>query len=104
MHEEIEKILKETFGFQKFRPGQREAISALLNDGRLLCIQPTGHGKSLLYQLPTCLLGGITLVISPLLALMRDQVQQLNERFHIPAGALNTDQTEEEKAQVKQDA
>ncbi|HSX38636.1 MAG TPA: RecQ family ATP-dependent DNA helicase [Chlamydiales bacterium] len=100
----IEQILRTTFGFQKFRPGQREAILALLQSGRLLCIQPTGHGKSLLYQLPTCLLGGITLVISPLLALMRDQVQQLNVRFKIPAGAINTDQTEEQNAQIKQDA
>jgi ATP-dependent DNA helicase RecQ len=100
----IEQILKSIFGFETFRKGQREAIEALLTRKRLLCIQPTGHGKSLLYQLPACLLGGITLVISPLLALMRDQVTQLNERFGIRAAALNTDQTEEENAQAKQKA
>jgi len=104
MHQDIDQILKTTFGFQEFRPGQREAILTLLNHGRLLCIQPTGHGKSLLYQLPTLLLGGITLVISPLLALMRDQVKHLNERFQIPAAAINTDQTEEQNAQAKQAA
>lgn len=100
----LEELLKGTFGFQEFRAGQREAILTLLNQGRLLCIQPTGHGKSLLYQLPTCLLGGVTLVISPLLALMRDQMKHLNERFGIPAAASNTDQTEEQNALAKQGA
>jgi ATP-dependent DNA helicase, RecQ family len=100
----LDKTLKEVFGFEKFRIGQKEAITTLLRQGRLLCIQPTGHGKSLLYQLPTCLLEGITLVISPLLALMRDQIKHLNERFQIPAAAINTDQTEEENARAKQDA
>ena len=64
------------FGFDAFRPGQREAIEALFGQGRLICIQPTGHGKSLLYQLPAAILEGMTLVISPLLALMRDQIGQ----------------------------
>jgi ATP-dependent DNA helicase RecQ len=100
----LDDVLKTTFGFQTFRPGQREAILTLLNHSRLLCIQPTGHGKSLLYQLPTCLLGGMTLVISPLLALMRDQIKHLNERFNIPAAAINSDQTEEENAIAKQKA
>ncbi|MFC2049549.1 RecQ family ATP-dependent DNA helicase, partial [Chlamydiota bacterium] len=97
-------MLKATFGFQKFRPGQREAILTLLGHGRLLCIQPTGHGKSLLYQLSACILGGTTLVISPLLALMRDQMEHLRGRFGIPAAAINTDQTEEQNALAKQDA
>lgn len=102
--ERIDKVLRSTFGFQTFRPGQREAIVSLLNHGRLLSIQPTGHGKSLLYQLPTCLLGGMTLVISPLLALMRDQMHHLNARFHIPAAAMNTDQSEEQNEQARQKA
>lgn len=97
-------LLQETFGFSTFRVGQREAIETLLSKGRVLCIQPTGHGKSLLYQLPSCLLGGLTLVISPLLALMRDQMIHLKERFNIPAAAINTDQTEEENAQAREDA
>ena len=95
-----ELVLRERFGFDAFRPGQREAIEALLEHRRLLCIQPTGYGKSLLYQLPSVLLDGITLVISPLLALVRDQVQQLGARFGIPAGSINSDQEEAENDAV----
>lgn len=98
------EVLKQKFGFDGFRPGQQEAIETLLESGRLLCIQPTGHGKSLLYQLPACLLPGITVVISPLLALMRDQVQQLNERFDIAAASINSDQDEQENVQMQQRA
>lgn len=89
-------ILQTKFNFNTFRPGQLEAITTLLEHGRLLCLQPTGHGKSLLYQLPASLLDGITIVISPLLALMRDQIGQLNNRFNIPAATINTDQSDEE--------
>ncbi len=92
----LESILKSQFGFDQFRSGQFEAISSLLENDRLLCIQPTGHGKSLLYQLPAVLLEGMTLVISPLLALMRDQILHLSTRFHIPAASINSDQSEEE--------
>ena len=97
---DIDQALRERFGFDSFRPGQREAIDALLRQRRLLCIQPTGHGKSLLYQLPATVLPGMTVVISPLLALMRDQVGQLVERFDIAAASINSDQTEEENAEV----
>lgn len=90
------ETLRNKFGFNEFRPGQLEALTTLMNHGRLLCIQPTGHGKSLLYQLPSVLLDGITIVISPLLALMRDQLTQLNNRFGIPAASFNTDQNDEE--------
>ena len=100
----IQKTLQDKFGFSTFRPGQKEAILTLLEKGRLLCIQPTGHGKSLLYQLSSCILGGITLVISPLLALMRDQIHHLQERFHIPSAAINTDQTDEQNAKARDDA
>lgn len=88
--------LKARFGFSAFRPGQLEAIETLMEKSRLLCIQPTGHGKSLLYQLPSCLLPGMTLVISPLLALMRDQIEQLNRRFQISAASINSDQSDVE--------
>lgn len=91
-------LLEQKFGFKSFRPGQLEAIQTLIQNNRLLCIQPTGHGKSLLYQLPSCLFEGITLVISPLLALMRDQIEHLNNRFQIPAVSINSDQSEEENA------
>jgi ATP-dependent DNA helicase RecQ len=89
---DLDAVLLERFGFSSFRPGQREAIATLLGGEDLLVIQPTGHGKSLSYQLPAVVLGGITLVISPLLALMRDQADQLERRFGIPAGSLNSDQ------------
>jgi len=75
------------FGHSAFRPGQREAIEELLRRGRLLLIAPTGGGKSLTYQLPATLLPGTTLVISPLVSLMHDQVRALDERG-IPATFL----------------
>lgn len=99
--EQLTSILQKKFGFESFRPGQKQAINQLLNNGSLLCIQPTGHGKSLLYQLLATILDGMTLVISPLLALMRDQEQHLNKRFGIPAASLNSDQSEEENVQVR---
>ncbi len=98
MNDPFHTLLQEKFGLSAFRPGQLEAMKVLLERDRLLCIQPTGYGKSLLYQLPSCLLGGTTLVISPLLALMRDQIDQLTHRFHIVAASINSDQTEEENA------
>jgi ATP-dependent DNA helicase RecQ len=66
------------FGFASFRPGQREAIDTLLDKGKLLLVAPTGGGKSLIYQLPGSLLPGTTLVISPLIALMHDQINALD--------------------------
>ena len=67
-------------GFERFLSGQREAIETLLATGRLLLVAPTGGGKSLTYQLPAALLPGTTLVVSPLIALMHDQVQALERR------------------------
>jgi ATP-dependent DNA helicase RecQ len=94
---DLDRALAERFGFDSFRPGQRRSVEELLlGSGSLLCIQPTGYGKSLLYQLPAALLDGITLVVSPLLALMRDQLRHLNERFGLPAASINSDQSEEE--------
>lgn len=94
-------LLKNRFGFEQFREGQLEAICELMASGRLLCIQPTGHGKSLLYQLPTILLPGLTLVISPLLALMRDQILHLTKRFNILAASINSDQSDFENNVAK---
>jgi len=93
---DLELVLHEQFGLSDFRSGQREALEELLTGGRLLCVQPTGHGKSLLYQLPAAVLPGLTLVISPLLALMRDQLGHLDTRFGVPAATINSDQTDEE--------
>ncbi len=96
--------LQQRFHLQQFRAGQLEAILSLLQQKRLVCIQPTGHGKSLLYQLPSTLLPGITVVISPLLALMRDQIRHLTERFDIAAASINTDQNDAENAAAQRDA
>jgi ATP-dependent DNA helicase RecQ len=74
-------------GYESFRPGQREAIETLLGKGRLLLVAPTGGGKSLIYQLPASLLPGTSLVISPLVSLMHDQVQALEARG-VPATFL----------------
>lgn len=101
LDQQFQSILQNTFKLNSFRPGQYEALLTLFTQGRLLCIQPTGHGKSLLYQLPSVLLTGITIVLSPLLALMRDQIQQLNQRFHIPAASINSDQSDEENYQAQ---
>jgi ATP-dependent DNA helicase RecQ len=76
---ELERGLR-ALGYDAFRPGQRDAIAALLEVGRLLLVAPTGGGKSLIYQLPGSLLPGTTLVISPLVALMHDQVAALEQR------------------------
>ncbi len=76
---ELERGLR-ALGYDAFRPGQRDSIAALLEVGRLLLVAPTGGGKSLTYQLPGSLLPGTTLVISPLVALMHDQVAALTQR------------------------
>ena len=101
---ELTQVLRERFGFAEFRPGQQACVEALLEGGNLLAIQPTGYGKSLLYQLPAAMLEGMTVVVSPLLALVRDQLGHLNERFGLPAASVNSDQSEEENAAARQAA
>jgi ATP-dependent DNA helicase RecQ len=77
----LEEVLRARFGLSEFRPWQREAIDAILGEpGRALVVAPTGGGKSLTYQLPAVVLGGTTLVLSPLVALMEDQVRALTAR------------------------
>ena len=71
------KILKDIFGHNGFRHLQEEGVDSILNNQDLLMILPTGGGKSLVYQLPTLIKNGITIVISPLIALMQDQVSAL---------------------------
>ena len=96
---EADEILKGVFGFERFRPGQREIVDAVLAGREVLAIMPTGGGKSLCYQLPALVLGGLTVVISPLIALMRDQVAALREAG-VAAGALTSANTAEETARV----
>ncbi len=71
------RVLKETFGFDDFRPGQEAAIEALMAGRHVLTVMPTGSGKSLCFQVPALALGGLTVVVSPLVALMQDQVAAL---------------------------
>jgi ATP-dependent DNA helicase RecQ len=83
------QVLKQTFGYAEFHPLQGEVIGRVLSQKRTLVIMPTGGGKSLCYQLPALMLEGLTLVVSPLISLMRDQVAQLRE-LGIPAACLNS--------------
>ena len=79
-----QQALKQYFGFDQFREGQKEAINRTLDGQHTLLVMPTGSGKSLAYQLPALLQPGLTLVLSPLIALMKDQVDSLVEA-DIPA-------------------
>lgn len=83
------EVLKQTFGFAEFLPVQGEVVAHVLQRHDTLAVMPTGGGKSLCYQLPTLLLDGITVVVSPLIALMQDQVSQL-EQLKVPAAFLNS--------------
>jgi ATP-dependent DNA helicase RecQ len=82
-------LLRSVFGFASFRDGQAEIIATILAGRDVLAIMPTGSGKSLCYQLPALLTDGVTIVISPLIALMRNQVAQLRG-YGIAAAALNS--------------
>src|SRR5215469_8298937 len=84
-----QKVLRSTFGFDDFRPGQGPIVEAVLAGADVLAIMPTGSGKSLCYQLPALLREGLTLVVSPLIALMRNQVAQL-KGYGIAAASLNS--------------
>ena len=85
-------LLRDVFGFDTFRPGQEDVVEAVLEGRNVLAIMPTGGGKSLCFQIPALLLGGVTLVVSPLIALMRDQVRGL-QAAGVAAGALTSGQT-----------
>src|SRR5574344_2089691 len=76
---EARKALKETFGFDDFRPAQKRVLGQVLAHKDTLAIMPTGGGKSLCYQIPALIFNGITIVVSPLISLMQDQVSSLQE-------------------------
>lgn len=98
-HQQKYKVLKDYFGHDSFRNLQEEAIDTILSGRDLLMVLPTGGGKSLCYQLPALVLSGVTIVISPLLALMHDQVQAL-KAMDIKAAMLSSMQTEAEAKAV----
>ena len=92
-------LLRDVFGFDAFRPGQQDIVEAVTAGENVLAIMPTGGGKSLCFQLPALLRDGVTVVISPLIALMRDQVRALQEAG-VNAGALTSGNTPEESDAV----
>lgn len=93
--QQAEGLLHTVFKHRRFRPGQSEILAAVLAGEHVLAIMPTGGGKSLCYQLPALLFDGLTLVVSPLIALMKDQVDQLHAKSY-PAGFINSTLTPEE--------
>jgi len=99
MHEARE-ALERVFGFAEFRPGQQEILESVFAGENILAVMPTGSGKSLCYQLPAIVRKGLTIVVSPLIALMRDQVQQLQARG-IAAAALNSSNSGEDTAAIE---
>ncbi len=95
----IHHILKTTFGYDQFRPGQEEVIQHILNKKDALVIMPTGGGKSICYQIPALASEGLTVVISPLIALMEDQVESLRQNG-VEAAALNSSLSRDEQLMV----
>ena len=98
----VQSVLQQRFGFPALRPGQGEVIEALLAGRSALAVFPTGGGKSLCYQLPALLVDGVTLVVSPLIALMKDQIDALSAR-DIPAARLDSSLDGEAYRQVWRD-
>ena len=94
-------LLRDVFGFDVFRPGQEDVVEAVVEGHNVLAIMPTGGGKSLCFQIPALLREGVTLVVSPLIALMRDQVRGL-QAAGVAAGALTSGHTQEETDSVFQ--
>lgn len=102
MSDRIHTVLRDTFGFEALRPGQGAVVDALLAGRSSLAVFPTGGGKSLCYQLPALLLDGLTLVVSPLIALMKDQIDFLKARG-VRAARLDSSLTSEEYRAVWDD-
>lgn len=96
----MQQTLSHYFGYETFRPGQEEIISKVLDHRNVLGVLPTGGGKSICYQVPGLLLGGTTIVISPLISLMKDQVDQL-KAMGIQAAFLNSSLTQKEQQRIE---
>ena len=93
-------ILKDVFGFDEFRHNQAEVIETMINGGDALILMPTGGGKSLCYQIPALVRGGVGIVVSPLIALMQDQVDALRQ-LGISAAFLNSSLDARSRRQVE---
>ena len=93
------QVLQETFGYQQFRPGQETIIETALEGRDCLVVMPTAGGKSLCYQVPALVMGGLTVVVSPLISLMKDQVDQLLANG-VAAACLNSTQSREQQQEV----
>src|SRR3954464_11003656 len=89
---DLREHLQELFGLDEFRPAQRGVIEDVLGGRDVLCVMPTGAGKSLCYQLPAAISDGLSIVVSPLISLMEDQVQQLRDEG-VAAKLLNSSLT-----------
>ncbi|CAN5710334.1 RecQ family ATP-dependent DNA helicase [soil metagenome] len=100
-NQELVSTLRSRFGLESFRPGQKEAIQAVLEGRDALVIMPTGSGKSLIYQLPALLLPGLTVVVSPLIALMKDQTDKLDE-LGVDARTINSSLTSRQQNREEQ--
>jgi len=92
-------ILRKTFGYESFRPGQEGIVSTLLEGRNVLAVMPTGSGKSLCYQVPALARGGLAIVVSPLVALMKDQVAAL-KLAGVAAESINSAQDREENVAI----
>src|SRR5881296_2909227 len=93
---DLSLLLRERFGFEEFRPAQKQVIDRVIAGENVLAVMPTGSGKSLCYQLPALALPGLTLVVSPLIALMKDQVDQLGS-LGLPATVINSTVSREQQ-------
>src|SRR5690348_4162823 len=87
---EIAKVASESLGFESLRPGQEDAVEAILDGHDTLVVQPTGSGKSAIYQIAGLLIDGSTLIVSPLIALQKDQVDSITDQNSAEAVAVNS--------------
>src|SRR3954471_15098544 len=99
----IEVVARDTFGFEALRPGQRDAIEAVLAGRDTLVVMSTGSGKSAIYEISGILKPGVTVVISPLIALQRDRVEAIEERIPGEAAGVNSNVAEGEKREAMEE-